>query len=124
MAGIAGILGNDSGELEQMLAKISYRGPHQTWLNKQSPVNLGCLELNTGGKDGVHFAYDGEAATIIDGRIYNPEKGDMTDAETVLHFYKKYGPRFAGKLDGDFALAVSDGGQLILARDWLPAGSV
>jgi asparagine synthase (glutamine-hydrolysing) len=118
MAGIAGILGEDKGELAQILEKIQYRGPHQTWLNQQSPVNLGCLELNTGGQDGAHFAYDGEAAVILDGRIYNPEKADMTDAEIALFLYEKHGASFVGKLDGDFALAVSDGGQLILARDW------
>lgn len=120
MAGIAGILGNDNGELRQILEKISYRGPDETWENKQSPVHLGCLELNVGGncKDGAHHAYDGEVAAIIDGRVHNPEKGDMTDAEAVIALYKKYGMRFAGKLNGDFACAVSDGGQLILARDW------
>ena len=120
MAGIAGVLGNDNGELKQMLEKISYRGPHETWTNKQSPVNLGSLELNVGGscKDGAHHAYDGEVAAVIDGRVYNSDKGKMTDAESVIALYKKYGIRFAGKLDGDFACAVSDGGQLILARDW------
>ena len=66
MAGIAGILGNDNGELEQMLKKIQYRGPHETWTNRASPVNIGCLELNVGGncKDGAHHAYDGEVAAI------------------------------------------------------------
>ena len=121
MAGIAGVIGNDDGELKQMLEKIRYRGPHEIWENKQSPVNLGSLELNVGGscKDGAHHAYDGEVAAVIDGRVYNPEKGSMTDAETVIALYKEYGIRFAGKLDGDFACAVSDGGQLILARDWV-----
>jgi asparagine synthase (glutamine-hydrolysing) len=120
MAGIAGIIGKDSGELNQILEKISYRGPDETWENKQSPVHLGCLELNVSGgcKDGAHHAYDGEVAAVIDGRVYNQEKGNMTDAEAVIALYKKYGIRFAGKLDGDFACAVSDGGQLILARDW------
>ncbi|MFC1971128.1 asparagine synthase-related protein [Chloroflexota bacterium] len=120
MAGIVGILGIESGELNLMLEKISYRGTHETWVNKQSPVNLGCLELNVGGncKDGAHHAYDGEVAAIIDGRIYNPGKGSMTDAEIVIDLYKKYGIRFAGKLDGDFAAVISDGGQMILARDW------
>ena len=119
MAGIAGILGQD-GELEQILDKIGYRGPDEKWLNKQSPVNLGCLELNVGGncKDGAHHAYDGAVAAVIDGRIYNSEKGSQTDAEVVISLYKEYDLRFAGKLDGDFACAVSDGGQLILARDW------
>ncbi|MFC2052638.1 asparagine synthase-related protein [Chloroflexota bacterium] len=78
------------------------------------------MELNVGGgsTDGSHHAADGEVAAILDGRIYNPEKGDMTDAKTLLYFYKKFGLRFAGKLDGDFACALSDHGQMILARDW------
>ena len=118
MAGITGILGKDNGELEQMVAKISYRGPHETWINREGEVNLAGLELNTGGKDGAHHADDGKVAVILDGRMYNPEKGDTTDAETVLYFYKKFSTHFAGKLDGDFACAVSDNGQLILARDW------
>jgi len=121
MAGIVGVLGNDNGELKQMLETINYRGPHETWVNKQSPVNLGCLELNVGGncKDGAHHAYDGEVAAIMDGRVYNQEKGSMTDAEAVIALYKKYGIRFAGKINGDFACAVSDGGEMLLARDWV-----
>ena len=42
----------------------------------------------------------------------------MADAEAVIALYKKYGILFTEQLDGDFACAVSDGGQLILARDW------
>lgn len=120
MAGISGILGIDNGELEQMLSKISYRGPHQTWVHREGSVNLGLLELNVGGdsKAGAHHAADGKIAAILDGRMYNLEKGKMTDAETVVYFYKKFGSRFAGKLDGDFACAISDNGQMILARDW------
>ena len=120
MAGIAGVLGKDAGELKQILDKINYRGPDETWFNKQDPVNLGCLELNVGGscQDGAHHVYDGKVAAIIDGRVYNPEKGTMTDAEAVIALYKKYGILFPEYLDGDFACAVSDGGQLILARDW------
>ncbi|MCJ7604989.1 MAG: asparagine synthase-related protein [Dehalococcoidales bacterium] len=120
MAGIVGVLGSDAGELKTMLTTIGYRGPHETWEHRQDPVNLGCLELNVGGacKDGSHHAYDGEVAAIVDGRIYNEETQGMTDAEAVIALYKKYGTRFAGKVDGDFAFAVADGGTLLLARDW------
>ena len=31
MAGIAGVQGVDSGELERMLGTIKYRGPDETW---------------------------------------------------------------------------------------------
>ena len=120
MAGIVGIQGTDNGELERMLERIKYRGPDETWINREGQVNLGCLELNVGGdsKASSHYACDGLKAVVLDGRIYNPEKSDMTDAEAVLYFYNKYGIQFAKKLDGDFACAISDKGQMILARDW------
>jgi len=121
MAGIVGILGNDNGELQQMLDKIKYRGPHETWINRESQVNLGCLELNMGGdcKTGSHHASDDKRAVVMDGRVYNPEKGILIDAEAELYLYNKIGVPFAKKLDGDFACAISDQGQMILARDWV-----
>jgi len=120
MAGITGVQGVDSGELERMLGKIKYRGPDEIWESRENQVNLGLLELEVGGdlKKGSHYASDGNVAVVIDGRMYNSEKGNMGDAETVLYFYKKYGLHFAEKLDGDFACAVSDNGKMILARDW------
>ncbi|MFC1860923.1 asparagine synthase-related protein [Chloroflexota bacterium] len=120
MAGIAGIQGADNGKLEHMLEKTKYRGPHETWINRERDVNLGCLELEVGGdlKKGSHHTSEGKRAVVLDGRIYNPEKSSMSDASVILHYYNKYGIRFARKLDGDFACAISDNGQMILARDW------
>ena len=119
MAGITGILGADNGELALMLERIKHRGPHETWINREGTVNLGCCELNVGGnsKVGSHRTSDGKRAVILDGRIYNPEQSSMSDAEAVLHFYDKFGTQFARKIDGDFACAISDEGRLILARD-------
>ena len=121
MAGIAGIQGADKGDLDRMLERIKHRGPHEAWINRQQGINLGCRELNVGGdsKAGSHRTSDGKRAVVLDGRVYNPEKSSMTDAEAVLHFYNKFGIQFAKKLDGDFACAVSDKGKLILARDWV-----
>ncbi len=119
MAGIAGIQGTDNGELNRMLARIKHRGPHEVWINCEQGVNLGCCELNMGesSKVGSHHISDGQRAVILDGRVYNPEKSNMGDAEAALHFYDKFGTEFAGKIDGDFACAISDRGKLILARD-------
>ena len=121
MAGIAGIQGVDNGELDRMLEAIKHRGPHETWTSRDNQVNIGCNELNMGAdcKDGSHHASDGKRAVVIDGRVYNPEKGSKTDAEAVLALYDKYDNQFAEKIDGDFACAVSDRGQMILARDWV-----
>ena len=120
MAGIAGIQGADSGDLDLMLERIKYRGPHETWTNREGDVNIGCNELNMGAncKDGSHHASYCKKAVVLDGRVYNPEKGNKTDAEAILALYDKYGTQFARKTDGDFACAISDNGKLILARDW------
>ena len=120
MAGIAGVLGTDQGELDRMLDAIRYRGPHGTRTSRENDVNIGCNELNIGGgcKDGSHYASNGKRAVVLDGRVYNPEKGNGTDAEAILALYDKYGLGFAGKVDGDFACAISDNGKMIIARDW------
>lgn len=120
MAGIAGVLGKDNGKLQAMLERIKHRGPHNTWTYRNGTVNIGCNELNVGAncRDGSHSASDGQQAVVIDGRMYNAEKGNMTDAETLLSFYKKFRHQFAGTIDGDFACAICDGDKLILARDW------
>lgn len=120
MAGIAGIQGNDDGKLDLILEKIKHRGPHETWASRENQVNIGCNELNIGAncKDGSHHVADGKMAVALDGRVYNQDKGDRTDAEAVLTLYNKYGTRFAQHIDGDFACAVSDNGHMIIARDW------
>jgi len=121
MAGIAGIRGVDNGELNRMLEGIKHRGPHETWVSREQGINMGCCELNVGGdsKDGSHHTSDGKRTVVLDGRIYNPEKSRMTDAEAVLHLYGWFGTHFAKRLHGNFACAISDNGELILARDAL-----
>jgi len=118
MAGIAGIVGKDNGELARMLDRIRHRGPHQTWIKQEQGISLGCCELDVGGnpKTGSHYAADGDRAVVLDGRVYQ-KNGGSTDAEAVLSMYDRFGARFAENIDGDFACAISDGGQVILARD-------
>ncbi len=120
MAGIAGILGTDNGELDIMLERIKHRGPHETWISREGQANMGCNELNIGAncKEGAHHTSDGKRTVVLDGRIYNPEKLKMTDAEALLALYDKFSSKFAKKLDGDFACAISDNGKMVLARDW------
>ncbi|MBN1276984.1 MAG: hypothetical protein JXA35_05785, partial [Deltaproteobacteria bacterium] len=122
MAGIAGVLGNDTDTLDLMLERIKYRGPDETWKYESNSVHLGCNEMNVGGNShiGSHHASDASMAVILDGRIYNEQKGDKSDASMILDLYMQYGSNFASKVDGDFACAISDGNKLILARE--PAG--
>ncbi|MEA3223667.1 MAG: asparagine synthase-related protein [Thermodesulfobacteriota bacterium] len=120
MAGIAGIRGDGNNKLAQMLETIKYRGPHETWIYQDGQINIGCDELNLGAdcKDGSHHTSDEKRAVVLDGRVYNQQKGNKTDAEALLALYDKFGTGFAGKIDGDFACAISDSGRIILARDW------
>lgn len=119
MAGIAGIKGTEGDELSTMLERIKHRGPHEKWTSSEAHVNLGCCELNVGGnaRQGAHHVTERKKAVVLDGRVYNSDKGTMTDAEVVLEYYKKYGKQFASRLDGDFAFAISDNGELLLGRD-------
>jgi asparagine synthase (glutamine-hydrolysing) len=120
VAGIAGVQGDDDGMLDRILEKTRHRGPDETWTRREGGVNLGCNELNVGGdsKDGAHHAQDRGRFVVLDGRVYNPEKGRMTDAEAVLELYERHGRGFARMIDGDFACAVADGGEMLIARDW------
>jgi asparagine synthase (glutamine-hydrolysing) len=120
MAGIAGVLGKDRGTLDLMLERIKYRGPDETWKYQNGIIHLGCNELNIGGNGPAvsHYASEGTTAVSLDGRVYNPFKGDKTDAEMILDLYKRNGAAFAKKVDGDFVCVIADSDRLILARDW------
>ncbi len=119
MAGIAGVLGNEHGNLDLMLERIRHRGPHETVRFDDGPIHLGCNELNIGGgcPDGSHYARDGKRSVVMDGRIYNDGLAAQTDAQAALELYDRHGSRFTEQIDGDFACALSCDGSLLLARD-------
>lgn len=118
MAGIFGVQGTDDGELDHMLQQTKHRGPHESWTNREEGLGLGCCELNVGGNSypHSHYATQNTQAVVLDGRIYNGEE-DKTDAEALLALYNQFGTGFARKIEGDFACAIRDKGNLILARD-------
>ena len=66
MAGIAGILGADNGNLDKMLERIEYRGPHERRIYRNDTVN-GCNELNMGAdcKDGSHHTFNGKTSVVL-----------------------------------------------------------
>jgi len=119
VAGIAGILGGNDAVLNTLLQRIKHRGPDNTWTYRNDTLRLGCNELNVGANcpDNSHYTADGTRAVAMDGRIYNKAKSDITDADAVLESYTRHGIDFAETIDGDFACAICDDGQLILARD-------
>ena len=71
---------------------------------------------------------DGTIHAVFNGLIFNYKelRNDLesrhdfktrTDTETIIHAYEEYGDTFPEKLNGMFAIAIWDGGRLILTRD-------
>lgn len=117
---MAGIVGVRSGkaDLEDMLQRLKHRGPHETWLSPEQYVRLGCCLLASEIMPKPRaYAYQGARVAVLDGHVYQTEGSELTDAELVLYRYERDGTHFAQALDGDFACAIADGDQLIVARD-------
>ncbi len=117
MAGIAGIRASGAN-LESMLQMLKHRGAHETWLGPEQYVRLGCCLLPSEmmPKPRTH-ACQGTRVAVLDGHVYDTEGSGLANAELVLSLYERNGLRFAEALDGDFACAITDGDELILARD-------
>jgi asparagine synthase (glutamine-hydrolysing) len=63
------------------------------------------------------YAFQEARVAVVDGHVYQTEGGELTDAELVLSLHERHGARFVEALDGDFACAIADGDELIVARD-------
>ena len=117
MAGIAGVRASGA-DLQAMLQMLKHRGIHQTWLSPGQYVRLGCCLLPSEMMPKPRaYAGQGARVAVLDGHVYDTEGRRLADAELVLSRYERNGLRFAEALDGDFACAIADGDELILARD-------
>lgn len=117
MAGIAGIRASGA-DLEGMLQRLKHRGPREIWLSPGQYLRLGCCLLPSETMPKPRdYACQGARVAVLDGHVYETEGGELTSAELVLSLYERYGTRFAEILDGDFACAIADGDELIVARD-------
>ena len=114
-----------------MLDRLSHRGPDDEGLFDCPSGTLGHRRLSIvdtqGGHQPIVTRQDSLAATV-NGEIYNaPALRDQlesrhrfhthSDSEAPLHLYAEEGPGAVGRLDGMFALAIADRGELYLARD-------
>ncbi|RKX96330.1 MAG: asparagine synthase (glutamine-hydrolyzing) [Spirochaetes bacterium] len=130
MCGIAGIWG--SGDIEKMVNTLSHRGPHGTGFYKNEEVRLGACSLKITDPEGENqpcYNEDKTICAILNGEIYNyiELKNELsnhifktqTDTEVIVHAYEEYGLDFIHKLNGCFAIAIWDGGRIILIRDRL-----
>ena len=119
MAGIAGILGKTTKRetMEEMLNTIKHRGPDITRIYKEGQFVAGVVASNLSEARGNAFAQGKDIVVFFDGEIYNKRRKGKSDAEVVLDLYKQHGRIFPAYLEGVFACAVSDGSDVLLARD-------
>lgn len=104
--------------MEEMLQRLKHRGPRETWLSPGQYLRSGCCLLPSEKMPQPRaYACQGARVAVLDGHVYETEGGELTDAKLVLSLYERHGTRFAEAMDGDFACAIADGDELIVARD-------
>lgn len=119
MAAIAGTIGKESNreKVTAMLECMLHRGPDTKNVRAEDSFSLGTAASKLSAARGDGFAVAGETTLLFDGDIYNDRHGDDSDAEVALRLYQEHGPTFPAYLEGVFACAVFDQGELLLARD-------
>lgn len=134
MCGIAGGIGLAEASLGHMLDSLRHRGPDQTGYASSGSVSLGFTRLAIldleGGEQPFHSAC-GHVTAVCNGEIYNwrelrkalEDRGHQfhtrCDCEILPAAWLEWGTSLPEKLNGMFALALSDSrdGSLFLARD-------
>lgn len=130
MCGIAGIFHEtDSALVDKMVKSISHRGPDGRGILGVLNGTLGHARLAILDVEGGHqpMVYQ-ETSIVFNGEIYNYRElirvylpklhlKTHSDTEVLLHLYRALGPDFVKLLDGMFAFAIEDKGELFLARD-------
>jgi len=142
MCGIAGVMTAageppvDFGELRQMIAMLSHRGPDGYGLYRDQRIGLAHSRLsiidlvggaqplcNHNGK--LWLTFNGEIFNFIELRQQLSSLGHRFttngDSEVIVHCYEQFGPRAWKMLNGQFAFALWDSRlrKLWLVRDRL-----
>ena len=140
MSGLAGLWNRAGQPVEEaLLARLAERVAHRgqdAGLWRDGPVGLACRLFRLtpeSAREAQPLAHPSGSVLIFDGRLDNREElvrllrgsvgitPDSPDPALVLAAYEAFGEDFAGRLNGDFALAVFDRRRrrLVLARDAL-----
>src|SRR5690242_5567603 len=139
MCGICGLLGRDApdpGLVEAMNAAIVHRGPDHGAVESHGRCVLGyrrlsIIDLQTGDQPVANER--GDVVAVFNGELYNfrelrreleaagHEIRGTGDSPLIPHAYEAWGPGFAERLEGMFAIALWDRTRerLVLTRDRL-----
>jgi asparagine synthase (glutamine-hydrolysing) len=133
---VCGIVGyhdrESSHNLPEIALALAHRGPDGTgvWIRDEiglAATRLSLLDLEHGAQPMVNE--DGQVAVALNGEIYNHAKlraelrsegisfRGRSDTEVLLRGFIRWGPRVLERLEGMFAVAMSEGRRLHLARD-------
>ncbi len=132
MCGIAALWGgNDQSLIKQMMDNMVHRGPDDSGLADLPNATFGHRRLSimdpAGGRQPL-YNEDRNIALVANGELYNfPQLKRLlhakhhlatsSDSEAAIHLYEDLGPEMVGQLDGMFAFALTDGKDLLAARD-------
>lgn len=130
MCRIAGAFGKQSSQhIEKMLTKLHHRGPDGHGIINLPAGTLGHTRLAILDIEGGHQPMRSDAAWItFNGEIYNYQElaqkhlsglrmQTHCDTEVIVKLYRKLGPSCVELLDGMFAFAIIQNGELFMARD-------
>ncbi|MBN1677473.1 MAG: 7-cyano-7-deazaguanine synthase [Candidatus Thermoplasmatota archaeon] len=129
MQGIAGTYGSPDRQLaRRMLERISHRGPDRKDLLEDDRLVITARRARPSRKGTARaIVEDDGVAVASDCYLFNSEllkelfledsDEDAGDADLLISMYEAIGTKMFGYLDGAFAIAISDNGRLVLARD-------
>ncbi|MFZ6027599.1 MAG: asparagine synthase B [Chloroflexota bacterium] len=130
MCGIAGTYQvSDPKGVRKMLKQIAHRGPDGWGCTETANGTIGHRRLAILDVESGHQPMQAKETWIaFNGEIYNHlqlKKRHLSgirlktrsDTEVILQLYRKFGPQCVEMLDGMFALAIYQNGELLLARD-------
>lgn len=129
MQGIAGTYGSPDRILaRRMVERISHRGPDRKDMIEDDGLAIAARKPRPSPKGTARAIVEGEGiAVAADSYLFNSEllkelfledsDEDAGDADLLIDMYTAIGTKMFGYLDGAFAIAISDNGRLVLARD-------
>lgn len=124
MQGIAGTYGGtDRRTTKRMLDRIAHRGPDRRMFHEDDKMTLGaaCSGRGPPAAEDEGVAVTGDIALFnradLAPRFLDRPDEPFTDNELLLRMYLDKGTGMFGLLEGGFAVAVSDRGKAVLARD-------
>ena len=106
-----------------MLGLMRHRGPDNMVVRTLPDGRgaLGAIEINLTPERTNCAAVAKSPYVVFDGELFNDRSPGQTDLELFIEYYAKYGKDCFTHLDGSYACAIVEPGEVLLARDQVGA---